>query len=218
MVPAELAPERRVGRLCGQRTRDRRQGAGASSDRGRHCRPVMGVGPDSVTIQRRPNGATRITCGATGASDALPRRAATPYVIGQNGLALIRGPNHLAALERVFGEPTTVRAGSGSTECSASWSTIGLSATFVGRACTSDSVLLKATVSGSAWSSLTDVHLGDSLAQLSWEDPTAKLVSNRNGQTTWAACLRRRLAYGKAARDQRARRQDHQLDRCRVLS
>ena len=36
-----------------------------------------GAAQTSVTIQRHPNGATQITCGATGASNAPPRRAAT---------------------------------------------------------------------------------------------------------------------------------------------
>jgi hypothetical protein len=143
------------------------------------------AGQRSVTIQRHPNGATQITCGAAGLSQGLPNRGTLPYVIGQNGLALIRGPNHLAALERIFGQPAAVRAGTGSTHCSATWRKIALSATFAGRACTGNSVLLAATVSGSAWSSLTTVQIGDSVAQMSWEDPTAKAVSTRNGQTTW---------------------------------
>jgi hypothetical protein len=56
------------------------------------------AGGASLQIQRRATGATQIGCGKS--NSAQLRRPRPPYVIGPNGLALIRGPNRLADLLR----------------------------------------------------------------------------------------------------------------------
>lgn len=135
----------------------------------------------SVQIARRPNGAVEVACGTTLAS--APRRASLPYVIGQNGLALIRGPNRLARLEQLYGAASTRRSGPAS--CRAAWDAIGLQATFAGARCTSGSTLRSATVSGSRWSSLDGIRVGETTAELRWQLPGAKLVSSTHERTVW---------------------------------
>ncbi len=133
----------------------------------------------SLQIERRPNGATEIACGT---ALAEPRRATFPYVIGQNGLALIRGPNGLARLERVFG------AGSrhpGSTTCRVTWPALGLQATFAGAHCRSGSILRTATVRGGKWSSLNGVQIGETVAEMRWQFPGTKRISSAHGHTVW---------------------------------
>ena len=66
-------------------------------------------GGTSVQIARRTNGSTEIACGTMLASPI--HRANMPYVIGQNGLGLIRGPNRLDRLERLFGAASTIQSG-----------------------------------------------------------------------------------------------------------
>jgi hypothetical protein len=158
----------------------------AASPRGSSGADLTFRGATAISIQRRSTGATQITCGAASTGGAVPRRGTLPYVIGQNGLGLIRGPNSFSALERMFGQPSTIHVGGlSNAHCSATWHTIGLTAVCVGRQCSGRDALLTATVRGSAWSSLTGVHIGDPIAEVAWEDPTAKLVSNANGKTSW---------------------------------
>jgi hypothetical protein len=118
------------------------------------------------------NDALAIACGTT-----VPvfRPWTMPYVIGQNGLALIRGKNTLGGLERKYGKPTGTQPGAGM--CVVSWLRIGLHAIFRGNRCASASVLGSATVSGSRWSALAGVHVGDSVARLVWEVAAAKRLS-----------------------------------------
>lgn len=138
-------------------------------------------GGASVQIARRTNGATEIACGAMLASPI--HRATMPYVIGQNGLGLIRGPNRLARLEQLFGAASTIRSGAAS--CSAAWSSIGLRATFAGPRCTSGSALRSATVRGAKWSSLNGVRIGESAAEMRWQFPGTKRISSGHGHTVW---------------------------------
>jgi hypothetical protein len=72
-----------------------------------------------------------------------------PYVIGQNGLALIRGKNTLAELVSRFGP-------------AARWRAIGLIVTF------RRGVLVRASVTGHRWTTLTGARVGDPLAELIW--------------------------------------------------
>ena len=170
----------------------------AASARGSSGSDLMFRGGTAISIQRRSTGATQITCGATSADGTIPRRGTLPYVIGQNGLGLIRGPNSFSALERLFGQPTSIRAGGlSNAHCSATWHTIGLTAAFADRECSGGNALLTATVRGSAWSSLSGVHIGDPIAEVAWEDPTAKIVSSANGKTSW------RLSSGGASHNAR---------------
>jgi hypothetical protein len=134
----------------------------------------------SVQIERRPNGASEIACGTTLAAF---RRATLPYVIGQNGVGLIRGANRLADLERLFGTRSTSRTVAAT--CIAGWSKLALDATFDGPQCTSNSVLHSATVTGTVWSSLGGVHVGDSVARMQWQLPDARRVSSRHHREVW---------------------------------
>ncbi|HLY94176.1 MAG TPA: hypothetical protein VKP14_04955 [Gaiellaceae bacterium] len=157
-----------------------------------HAGDVVACGPSRVSVPTLKNGETdwlwaknkpqvsvdvahgavAIACGTL-----IPafRSSTMPYVIGQNGLALIRGPNTLGALERVYGKPTGAQPGAGM--CVVSWVPIGLHAIFRGNRCASASVLGNATVSGSRWSALAGVHVGDSVARLVWEVAAAKQLS-----------------------------------------
>jgi hypothetical protein len=134
----------------------------------------------SLQIERRPNGATEIACGTTLAPF---RRATMPYVIGQNGVGLIRGANRLARVEQLFGRHSASRTVAGT--CLAVWRGIGLQATFAGPYCTSNSVLRSATVRRTVWSSLSGVHVGDSVARMQWQLPDAKLVSSPQHRKVW---------------------------------
>ncbi|MGZ4335607.1 MAG: hypothetical protein ACXVRJ_15220 [Gaiellaceae bacterium] len=114
------------------------------------------LGGPRLEISRRPNGAVRLACDAKPFS---PPKITKPYVIGPNGLALIRGSNTLSKLERIYGNPSETRP------CGAVWKDIGLEVTFSGPSCT---VLDGANVTGSRWSSLSGVHIGDSVAKMVW--------------------------------------------------
>jgi hypothetical protein len=128
------------------------------------------AGGPPISIDRRPNGATELRCGSATAGIGF-FGPVTPYVIGQNGLGLIRGRNTLAALKRVFGAPSTV------SHCRAAWRSIGLVATFAGASCTGASVLAGATVEGARWGSFRGVRVGDSVGRLLWQAQDAKRVA-----------------------------------------
>jgi hypothetical protein len=133
---------------------------------------TVSPGGPAISVDRRPNGATEVRCGSATSGSGFFGRV-TPYVIGQNGLGLIRGRNSLAALERIYGCPSFAS----SAQCRATWRGIGLTATFGGGRCTDGSVLVGAVVEGSRWRSLRGVQIGDSVAKLLWEAQDAKVVS-----------------------------------------
>jgi hypothetical protein len=135
----------------------------------------------SLQIERRSNGATEIACGTMLASPI--HRATMPYVIGQNGLGLVRGPNRLGRLEQLFGAAPTLH--SGAALCIAAWSSIGLRATFAGSRCASGSTLRSATVSGAKWSSLNGVRIGETTAEMRWRFPGTKRISSAHGHMVW---------------------------------
>ena len=114
------------------------------------------AGPQ-MEIERHADGATQVTCAAPG--PGLPRRPTPPYVIGQNGLGLIRGANTLGRLTRLYGQPSSTGL------CRAAWKPIGLAVTFGGPRC---DVLIAAKAVGPRWSSLGGVHVGDSVARMVW--------------------------------------------------
>jgi hypothetical protein len=132
----------------------------------------------ALDVERRSNGAVQARCGA--ATESAPRRPAPPYVIGQNGVGLIRGPNTLAALRRVYGPEGSLRRGAG---CVAAWPAIGLRATFRVGACVGGAVSALAT--GPRWSSLDGTHIGDPVPELRWRQPGTKLVSTQAGESSW---------------------------------
>jgi hypothetical protein len=118
-------------------------------------------------------------------------------VIGQNGLALIHGPNHLATLEARFKTPTILRNGStANAHCQADWATIGLRAVFNTRTCNPDSILIAADASRTPWSSLGGIHVGDPIGEMLWQDPNAKPINTsktlRGSRSYW------QLAHGGA--------------------
>ena len=133
-----------------------------------------------MQIARRADGATEIACGTMLASPI--HRASMPYVIGQNGLGLIRGPNRLDRLERLFGAASILHSGAAS--CSAAWNAIGLWRRY-GSRCTSSSTLRTAVASGSKWSSLNGVRIGETTAEMRWQFPGTKRVSSARGHTVW---------------------------------
>jgi hypothetical protein len=112
-----------------------------------------------LQIDRRANGAVMVECGQT--KPVFPPKITMPYVIGPNGLALIRGANTLSRLERIYGMPTSTNT----RRCLAMWSSIGLVVHLRLPAC---ETLVAATVSGRRWSSLNGVHIGDSVAEMIW--------------------------------------------------
>jgi len=126
--------------------------------------PSSATGTDSLTvngpqldIDRRGNGAIMIACGKT--AQLFPPTNTMPYIIGQNGLALIQGANTLSRLEQIYGKPSETKP------CRATWKDIGLAVTFSGPSC---DVLDGAIVTGPQWSSLSGVHIGDSVAKMVW--------------------------------------------------
>jgi hypothetical protein len=130
--------------------------------------PARAVGTDawtkggpSLEIDRRANGSVKVFCGTPEPSG--PPTSAMPYVIGPNGLALIRGANTLSKLEKIYGKPSETRP------CGASWSSIGLDVAFSLPKCT---VLRATTVRGSRWASLSGVRVGDSVAKMIWTTQT----------------------------------------------
>lgn len=148
----------------------------------------------SILIQRKPNGATQVTCGSGPA--AGPRPALLPYVIGPNGLGRIRGPNQLGALSRVFGPPSLLRAGQpGVGRCTARWRTIGLSTTFGRPACHVDAVMIEAVVTGPAWSTLTGTRIGDPVGKMRWLQPVSRPVSATRSRSVWLLGASRRTPF-----------------------
>ena len=114
---------------------------------------VWSKGRPTISVEPR-NGAVAIACGTS--VPILQFRENSHYLIGQNGLGRIRGPNTRTAIEKLYGPPLH-------------WSTIGLTATF------SNGVLARAVVtSRRGWVSLTGVQVGDTLAELIWQVPGAK--------------------------------------------
>jgi hypothetical protein len=69
--------------------------------------------------------------------------------------------------------------------CRLTWHAIGLEARFAGARCTRDSTLRSATVSGMIWTSLSGVRVGDPVAKMRWQVPSAKLVSSRGYRKLW---------------------------------
>jgi hypothetical protein len=131
-------------------------------------------GGASVSTETRSNGATEVRCGSATAGSGFFGRVSNPYVIGKNGLALIRGPNRLSTLERIYGRARTVDSDG---RCRATWSPIDLVATFAGR-CRSGATLTGAVVAGTRWGSITGVMIGDATAKMVWEAQGAKPLSH----------------------------------------
>lgn len=153
------------------------------------------TGGAQMSIQRASNGAVEAACNTQLAG---PRISNGPYVIGQNGVALIRGANHLAQLEHRYGRPTSIHASAGA--CTVAWRREGLQTTFT--ACTARAVLVRAIVTSSRWSSLSDVYIGDPLARVLFEAPYAKRV----GANRWRLALSHghslvaEISHGRVAR------------------
>jgi len=151
------------------------------------ARPDATVGEDrlggagrALSLDVKPNGAVEARCGAT--TREPPRRAVYPYVVGRNGLGLIRGPNTLARVRKLYGDGDARSVGG---TCRVDWPAIGLTASFAGRRCASGSLLSGATVTGSRWSSLSGVRVGDPVARMVWQDQTAKLLSRAGSGSRW---------------------------------
>jgi hypothetical protein len=137
------------------------------------------AGGAQLEIEKRATGATQVTCGA-GAPPS--RRPQLPYVIGQNGLGLIRGPNTLRELERLYGRGSRRNELGG---CGVTWPALGLKATFGGARCSDGSTLRTATVGDARWTSLNGVHVGDPIARMQWQVPTAKRLQAFRRRAVW---------------------------------
>jgi hypothetical protein len=148
-----------------------------------------------LQIARRSNGATQVACGD---ADVSPHRARLPYVIGQNGLALIRGQIRLAALSGRFGQPSRQTHGA---SCRAEWPALGLDAVF-GGTCDRGGLLRTATVTDPRWTSLLGVRVGDAVARMRWEVPGAKRAGVHRWQLSKALVSNARLfaTTGRAGR------------------
>src|ERR1700747_3616123 len=107
-----------------------------------------------MSISRASNGAVEVACNAQLARRRIPTM---PYVVGQNGVALIRGANHLAQLRRRYGRPKSTHASTGA--CTVVWGRAGLRTAFT--SCSPNAVLVHAVVTSARWSSLNGVHVGD---------------------------------------------------------
>jgi hypothetical protein len=103
-------------------------------------------------------------------------------VIGQNGLGLIRGPNTLRELERLYGRGSRRNELGG---CGVTWPALGLKATFGGARCSDGSTLRTATVDDARWTSLNGVHVGDPIARMQWQVPTAKRLQAFRRRAVW---------------------------------
>jgi hypothetical protein len=123
-----------------------------------------------MSMSRASNGAVEVACNT---KLAQRRRPTMPYVIGQNGVALIRGTNRLAHLKQRYGRPTRVHK-SGAT-CTVVWGRTGLWAAFT--SCSADAPLLHATATSTRWSSLGGIHVGEPLPRMLFEAPYAKRLS-----------------------------------------
>jgi len=121
-----------------------------------------------ASVEVRPNGAAEVDCDTTGAA---PVRATPPYLIGRNGLALLRGANTLARLRAVYGPGVQTPA----QPCRVRWRAVGLSATFA--SCAPDAALVAATVTSPRWTTLNGVRVGQSLGRMLWQDPGAKRLT-----------------------------------------
>jgi hypothetical protein len=138
-------------------------------------------GHAQMSIQRVANGAVEAACN----TQLVNRRPTTmPFVIGQNGVALIRGANHLAQLEQRYGSPTSTHASGGS--CKVVWQRVAMQATFT--SCAATAVLMHAAVTSNRWSSLTGVFVGEPLPRVLFEAPSAKRV----GANRWRLALSHR--------------------------
>jgi len=151
--------------------------------------PSRATGTDSFTvhgpqldIDRRANGAIMIGCGKTKA--IFPPTNTMPYVIGQNGVARIRGANRLSRLTQLYGRPTSMRS------CHAIWKRIGLAVTFLRPVCT---VLSAATATGAKWGSFVGVQIGDSAAKMAWLQPGARRLDAHNWRLATGAQYRSEL-------------------------
>jgi hypothetical protein len=131
-----------------------------------------------MSIQRASNGAVEAACNARLAG---PRSSTGPYVIGQNGVALIRGTNHLAQLELRYGKPTSTHASRHA--CIVVWRRSALWTRFT--SCSADAALVHVSVASRRWSSLANVYIGDPLARVLFEAPYAK----RLGSNRWRLAL-----------------------------
>ena len=124
-----------------------------------------------ASVEVRPNGAAEIACDTPGAA---PVRATQPYVIGRNGLALLRGTNTLARLRSVYGQGVRTTQ----EPCRVRWRAIGLAATF--RTCAPAAALVAATVTSSRWTTLNGVRVGDSIARVLWQDQSAARLTRQS--------------------------------------
>src|SRR6185437_2669258 len=153
------------------------------------------TGGVQMSIQRASNGAVEAACNT---QLVYRRRSTMPFVIGQNGVALIRGANHLSQLEQRYGRPTSTHVTAGA--CTVEWARAGLQTTF--RSCSANAVLVRATASSAQWSSLTGVYVGEPLPRILFEAPYAKRVSTNR----WRLALSHRhaliaeLSHGRVAR------------------
>lgn len=139
-----------------------------------------GGGGPQISVTVRPSGAVQVDCGTSTVS-AAPR-VEMPYVVGRNGLGLIRGTNTLARVRGLYGRGTA--SGDGGV-CRVRWAGIGLVATFTGGSCAAAGRLTAATVTGPAWASLTGVRIGDSVAVMRYRDAGAKLLTRTGTRSLW---------------------------------
>lgn len=124
-------------------------------------------------MRRATNGAVEAACDTRLTGMRIPTM---PFVIGQNGVALIRGANHLTQVEQRYGRPSSSHASTDG--CTVVWSRAGLQATFT--SCSPRGTLVRAAVTSTRWSSLTGVHIGDPIARMLFEAPyTRRLAANR---------------------------------------
>jgi len=127
-------------------------------------------GHAQMSIERASSGAVEAACNA----QLVYRRPSTmPFLIGQNGVALIRGANYVAQIEKRYGRPTSMHAVGGA--CTAVWARAALQATFT--SCAPGGVLVRAAVTSARWSSLNGVYVGEPLARVLFEAPFSKRLS-----------------------------------------
>jgi len=117
----------------------------------------------SVTL--RQNGAAEVDCGVGEAPPRVP--TSSRYLVSRHGLGLLRGTNTRARLQQLYGPGTSVG-------CTVAWPSLGLRATFAG--CSPQARLTDATVTGSEWSTLDGVRVGDPVARMVWQDAGATRV------------------------------------------
>jgi hypothetical protein len=115
-----------------------------------------------------------------------------PYVVGPNGLGLIRGANRLATLERLYGRASLHAGGVG---CTATWRGLGLAVIFATPSCDGGAVLRRAVVTGRRWQTLSGTRVGDAVGAMRWRQRDAKALSSRDGTTTWLLASARRAPH-----------------------